>query len=223
MSLSLFVSAPAVAPLVTIHSLHFSPWTSTFFASSSHGSVAGENNFTLLYLPFLFLLTRFVAYLFYRVGLCSYKYPRLASLKSGQFDPTLLSPCVILSTLDRPTTTRANAPSLVFSSRRPQYALATRRFQSGAARTSTPSRTFPTSECGLGSYFSPSISISELTRRLTTYVPEAPPSIIHPPAPSSLQRLLHLVRILGYRTSALLSTLLSSLNFGNGLELVHYL
>jgi hypothetical protein len=124
----------------------------------------------LLYFTFLFLLTRFVAYLLYRVGLCSYKYPRLASLKSGQFDPFLLSPCVILSMLDRPATTRANAPSLVFSSRRPKYALATCRFQSGAAHTSTPSRTFPTSECGLGSYFSPSISISELTRRLTTSV-----------------------------------------------------
>ena len=71
--------------------------------------------------------------------------------------------------------------------------------------------------------FSPSISISELTRRLTTYVPEAPPSIIHPPAPSSLQRLPHLVRILGYRTSALLSTLLCLRNFRNGLELVQYL
>ena len=76
--------------------------------------------FTLLYFTFLFLLTQFVSHLFHRVGLCSYKYPRQASLKSWQFGPVLLSSCVILSTDCSEPTRR-----LVFSSRRLKYVLAT--------------------------------------------------------------------------------------------------
>ena len=67
----------------------FPPWISTSFPSSPRGSVASESNFTFL-LTFPFLLTRFVAYLYHRVGLCSYKYPRPALLKSRQLGPFFL-------------------------------------------------------------------------------------------------------------------------------------
>lgn len=64
-----------------------------------------RKHFYIPVLPFLFLLTRFVAYLFLCVGLSSYKYHHPASLNSGQFSPHFLSSHLVcdLSTFAQPT------------------------------------------------------------------------------------------------------------------------